>query len=596
MRGLRGIHSLAGKLSLAFSGLVASCAVLLAVTGYVDGRVVLEREAHARYESIVRSVAFNAEYAVLTRNVLALEQIVQGVTQEEDVNFVSVKDVSGTVMASAGTSGKQGTSVSQPVYLRRAPDQDNVEYLFGGVGGEVKESSAPQERVGEVLIQFNTSFIREKLAGMRRHTTTVALAVILIGILVTSLLSRFLVLPLKDLASATARVAMGELNHQVMTRSRDEIGELANAFNIMIENLKEFTVSRDYLDALLDAIPDAILVIDEKGILMTVNKGALDLSGFREDEILGAGLDKLLLLEENVIHTKTGDPIPVSVSRGGLKGEDGASLGTVYVAHDVRPMQKLQERLLQTEKMAAVGQLAAGVSHEINNPLGVILGFAQGLCRRLEPGHPMEVPLHSIEREAMRCKDLVQDLLTFSRTSHVEREPMDLNAAVEGALSLVSAQARMDRAEVKPELTPGLPRIFGSKNQIQQIVINLAKNGLDAMPEGGAVRVITELEETGGRAWVCLRVRDHGTGIPPDILPRIFDPFFTTKPVGKGTGLGLALVYEIVKKHSGLLDVKSRPGETEFIIKFPVRTGREVEERRLRAESERRRRLAGGTA
>jgi signal transduction histidine kinase len=154
---------------------------------------------------------------------------------------------------------------------------------------------------------------------------------------------------------------------------------------------------------------------------------------------------------------------------------------------------------------------------------------------------------------------------------------MDLNAAVEGALSLIQAQARMDNAKLEQALAKELPRVFGNKSQLQQVIINLAKNALDASEKGGAVLVTTELEREADRSWVRLKVRDNGSGIPPEILPRIFDPFFTTKPVGKGTGLGLALVYEIVKKHSGTVDVKSRPGLTEFIVRLPVRTGREAE-------------------
>ena len=186
----------------------------------------------------------------------------------------------------------------------------------------------------------------------------------------------------------------------------------------------------------------------------------------------------------------------------------------------------------------------------------------------------------------MRCKDLVQDLLTFSRATHAEKEPMDFNQAVEGALSLVQAQARMEKSEVHKNLTLNLPRILGNKNQIQQVIINLANNALDAMPKGGVLTVKTELLEEKPRSWVCLRISDTGVGITTDVLPRIFEPFFTTKPVGKGTGLGLSLVYEIVKKHSGNVEVQSRPGHTEFCVKIPTRTGRELEDRMAAAQRE----------
>jgi PAS domain S-box-containing protein len=252
--------------------------------------------------------------------------------------------------------------------------------------------------------------------------------------------------------------------------------------------------------------------------------------------------------------------------------ESGKITNYVAVKRDITERRKMEEILRQSDKMSAVGQLAAGVAHEINNPLGVILGFAQAVVRRLQANDPLEMPLKSIEKEAIRCKNLVQDLLTFSRASKAEREPLDINRAVEGALSLVTAQARMAHIEVKKELAPDLPRILGNQNQVQQIIINLSNNAMDAMMQGGVLTLKTEQFREGALSWVCLKIIDTGPGIPPEIRPRIFDPFFTTKPVGKGTGLGLSLVHEIVKKHSGTVDVASRPGRTEFLIKFPVRS------------------------
>jgi two-component system NtrC family sensor kinase len=218
----------------------------------------------------------------------------------------------------------------------------------------------------------------------------------------------------------------------------------------------------------------------------------------------------------------------------------------------------------QSEKLAAVGQLAAGVAHEINNPLGVILGFAQGMAGELKAGDELELPIRSIEREALRCKALVQSLLTFSRASKSDRTAVDVNRAVEDALALVQPHAKISRVVVSTALASGLPPILGDKSQIEQAIMNLAKNAVDAMPGGGALTLSTKADRSG----VILRVVDNGTGIPSDVVAKIFDPFFTTKPIGQGTGLGLSLVSEIVKKHGGEISVESRPGRTEFTIKL----------------------------
>ncbi len=231
--------------------------------------------------------------------------------------------------------------------------------------------------------------------------------------------------------------------------------------------------------------------------------------------------------------------------------------------------KRLEGAMRQSEKLSAVGQLAAGVAHEINNPLGVILGFSQALQRYATPGSVLELPLKSIERETLRCRNLVQDLLTFSRVATWQLGPLDLNKVVEEAILLVAPQAKLKHISVQKELTAALPSFQGNGNQIQQIAINLANNAMDAMGEGGALTFKTQVLMEESHQWICLQIMDTGPGIPPNVLHRIFEPFFTTKPIGQGTGLGLSLVHEIVKKHSGTIDVQSRPGMTEFRLTFP---------------------------
>jgi two-component system NtrC family sensor kinase len=240
------------------------------------------------------------------------------------------------------------------------------------------------------------------------------------------------------------------------------------------------------------------------------------------------------------------------------------------VRERTQELEQAHTRLLNTEKMAAVGQLAGGVAHEINNPLGVILGFAQGVARRVKDGDPLAMPLRTIEREATRCKNLVQDLLTFSRSGKSEKEKCDLNQVIEDALHLVEAQTKVKSVQLVKELGRDIPPVLVNRNQIQQVVINLCNNAVDAMPEGGTLTVRTRKSEGQEANPVLLEVSDTGTGIPKEIQSKIFEPFFTTKEVGKGTGLGLSLVYEIVKKHDGTIEIESELGQgTKFIIGLP---------------------------
>jgi signal transduction histidine kinase len=248
--------------------------------------------------------------------------------------------------------------------------------------------------------------------------------------------------------------------------------------------------------------------------------------------------------------------------------ELGGSFNTM--ARKLGELQRLRNQLAQSEKMASVGQLAGGVAHEINNPLGIILGFSQSVVERLKDGDPLAFPLKSIEREAVRCKTLVQDLLTFSRASNAGFSPdVSINETIQESLSLIHSRAKMVNVEIVTELDPELPNVVANKNQLQQVVINLANNAIDAMPKGGKVFLRSRKSQNPGH--VEIHVQDTGPGISKDIQSKIFEPFFTTKEVGKGTGLGLSLVHEIVEKHRGSIKLDSAAGQGAlFTVCLPI--------------------------
>lgn len=232
--------------------------------------------------------------------------------------------------------------------------------------------------------------------------------------------------------------------------------------------------------------------------------------------------------------------------------------------------KKMESMMRQSEKMSAIGQLAGGVAHEINNPLGVILGFSQNVARNIKPGDPLEMPIKSIEREAVRCKNLVRDLLTFSRVEKSEKELLDVVETIEGALTLVLAQAKVKSIDLIKEFS-AVPKIKANRTQVQQIVVNLSNNAIDAMPVGGKLTLRVLKAKLEGSEAVEIQVQDNGQGIPAEIQSKIFNPFFTTKEIGKGTGLGLSLVYEIIGKHDGKIFLESEVGKgTTFRVLLPT--------------------------
>ena len=238
-------------------------------------------------------------------------------------------------------------------------------------------------------------------------------------------------------------------------------------------------------------------------------------------------------------------------------------------------LRETQAQLLQSEKLAAVGQLGAGIAHEVKNPLAGILGCAQLSLKKAEAGSPLEKNLQLIEKETKRCKTIIDNLLRFARQEEAVREPIEINRVIEDAVAIVRHQLELQRVKVLQELASDLPLIRGNANQLQQVVMNLLINAQDALEGRPGTVTVTSARRGAGR--IELRVVDTGPGIPKEIQPRLFEPFFTTKPRGKGTGLGLAVTYGIVKEHQGEIRVDSEPGRgATFVITLPVLEGEET--------------------
>jgi two-component system sensor kinase len=227
-----------------------------------------------------------------------------------------------------------------------------------------------------------------------------------------------------------------------------------------------------------------------------------------------------------------------------------------------RRLKDAQGQLAQTAKMAAVGTLVAGLAHETNGPLGVILGHATTALRRVPGGDPMRSQLEAIERQARRAAALVGTFLDFARQRPTERQDLELPALVQQVASLASLKARHRDIEIEVATRPSdHSRVRVSRTQIESALLNLVDNAVDASPPGAVVRIEAEPSDRDGRHGVEVRVRDRGAGLDPDVLARAFDPFFTTKPQGRGTGLGLPLARQFVEDHEGRLSIESRPGE-----------------------------------
>jgi two-component system NtrC family sensor kinase len=243
------------------------------------------------------------------------------------------------------------------------------------------------------------------------------------------------------------------------------------------------------------------------------------------------------------------------------------------VEEKTRELKRAHEHALHTEKMASIGKMAAVLAHEINNPLSGILTYAKLLHKWIDRdavGHRQEIcdSLDLIASESRRCGDLVKNLLTFSRTTPMNLQPANLNQVINRSLRLVQHQLDLAGIHVQPQLDPKLPQVQCDAAQIEQVVLALVMNALDAMPQGGNLWLTTSFTREPNQ--VCIVVRDDGSGIPAEILHRIFEPFLTTKETGRGVGLGLAISHSILERHRGTIEVQSEQGRgTTFTVTLP---------------------------
>ena len=256
--------------------------------------------------------------------------------------------------------------------------------------------------------------------------------------------------------------------------------------------------------------------------------------------------------------------VRVPVRAGGEVGLLGSSFNTM-----LDTMQTTHDQLVQSEKLASLGQLAAGVAHELNNPLGTILLYSDLLSKEVSEDSVHKADLERIVNETKRCKSIVASLLEFARQNQVNAQTVDLNQLIVQVLEIEQKHYEGRGVEFVRLLEPSLPNIQADASQLMQVLVNLIENAADAMPEGGRVtlRTLNEPEN-----MVTIEVEDSGMGIPPENLNKLFTPFFTTKPIGKGTGLGLAIIYGIIKMHRGQIIVRSAQDVgTTFIIQLPIR-------------------------
>ncbi len=348
---------------------------------------------------------------------------------------------------------------------------------------------------------------------------------------------------------------------------------------LQIERLKDFS------ENIVESLRIGVVTVDLEDRIESWNPQLEDLLEIPRSEALRRKLDEVLphdlsaevsaqAASDHVsgiyrfhLNTRSNRHLVVNASIAPLLAKNGARLGRLVLLDDITQRVRLEDQMVQTEKLTSLGLLAAGVAHEVNTPLAVISNYIQMLAKQIPEDDPRQKTIERIVKQTFRASEIVNNLLNFSRTGGTAPVEVDLNLVLEETLTLVQHPFKTAQVNVVKNYAERLPVILGSTTRLQQVFLNLFMNARDAMPAGGMLEV-----RTGARnGSIEVEVTDTGAGIPPEHLHRIFDPFFTTKATGRGTGLGLSVSYGIIKEHAGKVDVRSTPGKgTSFRLEFPV--------------------------
>lgn len=490
---------------------------------------------------------------------------------------------------------------------------ETSETIIGDFISHSKDVVRNQEIIGTVTIYMTKQFMENRLRqeAMYAILTTLLLGLFLILFLILRL-NKIIIQPLQDVLATAKFIAKGDYKHDITIQQRDEIGLLADEINRMKKNI---SLREEQLRLLLDSTVEGIYGINSEGTCIFCNPSSLRFLGYeKEDDLVGKNIHSLIHHtradgsscpfhecttqkamqqkiavhgEDDILWKADGTSFPVEHWAHPIMKE-GSVIGAVVTFFDISDRQqaktdkdRLERQLRQAQKMESIGTLAGGIAHDFNNILTPIIGYADMVQEELPSGSQAWENQGAIIAAGMRARNLVQQILTFSRQTEHENKPLQIHLIIKEALKLLRSSIPTT-IEIRQDIDSQCGFILADPSQIHQVIMNLCTNAYQAMREKGGVLgvalsevelhpedYLTHLHLAPG-IYLKIEISDTGHGIPPEIQEKIFEPYYTTKAKGEGTGMGLATVHGIVQSHNGHITVYSEPGRgTTFHIYFP---------------------------
>lgn len=562
------------------------------------------------------SLAAACKAALITYDYIALAQNAMQVSQDPEISYVIIHDKEGRVAGYSGHPELQHQFLKDELSRRAlAAAGKNIEETRLPVDGtRVMEIAVPvyppqsSERWGTVRVALSLMPVLRQIRQIQGIIAGIGLVALGFGVLFSIALARRITRPLGRLVTATMEAAKGNLDQEIQVRTNDEVELLATNFMVMTREirsqkdqlerqLREIGRLQEYTERLLQTMHDGLFTIGPDGRVSTINPAASRILQLAPESGVGADVRQVLadqpelleLVSAELAHGGRSVPREVSVQGGDTprvfligssalleRGQSAPEL--IFNIQDITELKRLEARIRQTERLAALGTLSAGMAHEIRNPLSAIKTFVQLLPRKLERPGFLEKFNRTVPRELNRINQLVGDLLELARDPKYIFNPIDTKRLIQEMIELHEMEWEQQHITCTVRAADELPEVLADSHQLRKAFDNLIRNAFEAMPGGGELVIEAACVRRNGvpdgsgekpGKWLAISFRDSGGGIPDDTLAHIFNPFFTTKDMG--TGLGLAITHKVVTEHGGHIDVVSRAGEgTTFEIRLPA--------------------------
>lgn len=564
---------------------------------------IAEKNIEDRTSAVLKVMSISTSTQIFWSNFEKLNEYTQKIKENIPVKYVMIVDKSGTIIAHTDR-WRIGQKIALPEGFKLLESTDILK-RYSRTPESTFTLSYPifviDKIVGHIVLQYGMRKTEEEINGIFKHGFLLAVILGLAGVFMAVTSARRITRPIKQVLEGMDHIRRDEYNFKINVNSGpEEFKTLARAFNNMGAKLKltinKLDQERRQSEAIITSISDGLMIIDTEHKIRYQNKGAELMLGYTSEEAIGKNCTDIFksphcnedmcgLFQENgndnknsqnkpdmhneqiSLVSKNGKNLVILKSMAPLIDSNGMIYGGVEVFKDITNFIAMENKLKESDRLASVGVLAAGMAHEINNPLTGIIGLSNGLIKRYKDDPILNEDLVMIKEQGERCGSIIKQLMNLSTKAPMRNDPVEINPLLHGLLRIVTKTAPDIKMRIIEDYDPANPVVKGDEVQLIQVFSNIVRNAIHATKGKGTLHVSTTIIE----AKVEISFKDDGEGIAPVHISKVCDPFYTTKKVGEGMGLGLAVSYGIIRNHNGELKIVSELGEGAcFTVTFNI--------------------------